>query len=1208
MQRHQGWADYALHGLLWLSVIVLVPLALVVGLGREWMPQLPSYKQELETWLSERAELDIRIGNIDASWRGLAPSVELANIQLYDPQQPNKLLLTLPKLSTELAIWESIRDANLRLRTTLDGIQLHIEETADGSFQVKELADLKRTEPGNLESTLRWLFEQPMLVLGDSQISLQRYQQPVQTLHDLSIEQFLLGSNYRAALSFRLSEQGPVQSALLEIANGPLSWRESPWRGYVAIDDVRVWQNWAFMLPTGWQVQLNGGSVKAWLAGEQGRLTRSVLQPQKLSGSLVMPGRRFDVDGISARAQLEGSLTQGRLRFAEANGVMSGRPLPFHAGLVAWAPESIDVYVAGMDVASLLNIVDQYQLMPAAVQSKIAAMRPSGVIPRLRAQAIKTNDRWQLGGLSAELKAMSWQPFEKIPGAERVGGWVKANATQGLVYLDSRDAVIYAPEVFREPIRADALSGGLRWFQHDKAWYLQTDQLVVNSPDAKVRAQMALQLPAQGVGQMELVATLHDAKVSSAWKFVPWKNTSEFTLNWLKKSLPQGVVDDGRFVYSGMLSRDHPQAAKFQMRLGLRGAELDYLPEWPKLTDLVGVVSIDGRDLQVHIDSGRVMQGSMTRVAARIPDLSRSVLSIDADLNLDLADLDVLLATSPTRRTTKPVADRLVMAGAAKARLLLEIPLAEPRTDIQVMASLDNASLALANSPLRFEQVKGQVGFDLAEGLTGSLSGLLWGQPARLELIPQVARGHWQQQVVRVNAPVADKSLSQWLGMDLSPFIRGQTAAEVTATLAVASSAPSTLHVQSELRGMAITLPPPLSKPANRVMPLTYSGPLGAGRQRARANVQGLAQAGLLWRDGDLQSLAVRVGAPGVLWQDKPGISVEADLTEVSTAAWVPWVERLTSQKSIGKASALAFNQLTLKTKSLKANGKELLGGRYELERDGRDWRVSAQDVRFADWPKWPATDAKARIVSRVDQWRLTDLLVTQPAMQFAGEMSVSNRTQLKGQFSAAKLENVLEVFAIDSPVSAKQVRADIDVSWLGNPDEFAMAKVSGSSKVRLGEGRILKLSALPTLSKVFGLLNAGNIVRRLRFDFSDVTRKGLSFDQVTFNGQINRGIVEPSEMSLEGPSMNLRSSGRIDLVRQEINQEINVDVPMSSAVPIVAGVLAGPIVGGALAAADLLLDKQLAKLTSLTFYASGNWRNVTISEKPVAATVIEAP
>ena len=116
---------------------------------------------------------------------------------------------------------------------------------------------------------------------------------------------------------------------------------------------------------------------------------------------------------------------------------------------------------------------------------------------------------------------------------------------------------------------------------------------------------------------------------------------------------------------------------------------------------------------------------------------------------------------------------------------------------------------------------------------------------------------------------------------------------------------------------------------------------------------------------------------------------------------------------------------------------------------------------------------------------------------------------------------------------------------------------------------RLVEAGKINLLTRVFGLLNASNILRRLRFDFTDITRKGLNYDQISVQGELREGVMKPAKFELDGPTVSMQGRGWANLNTHEIDQQLRVGVPVSSAVPVVAGFLAGPVVGGALVAAD---------------------------------------
>ena len=68
MRRIITKLDQTLHATLWLLAFTLIPLAVVVGLGREFFPLVANQKAWLEQTLSEQAGVYVRIGDLEGSW------------------------------------------------------------------------------------------------------------------------------------------------------------------------------------------------------------------------------------------------------------------------------------------------------------------------------------------------------------------------------------------------------------------------------------------------------------------------------------------------------------------------------------------------------------------------------------------------------------------------------------------------------------------------------------------------------------------------------------------------------------------------------------------------------------------------------------------------------------------------------------------------------------------------------------------------------------------------------------------------------------------------------------------------------------------------------------------------------------------------------------------------------------------------------------
>jgi uncharacterized protein YhdP len=111
-------------------------------------------------------------------------------------------------------------------------------------------------------------------------------------------------------------------------------------------------------------------------------------------------------------------------------------------------------------------------------------------------------------------------------------------------------------------------------------------------------------------------------------------------------------------------------------------------------------------------------------------------------------------------------------------------------------------------------------------------------------------------------------------------------------------------------------------------------------------------------------------------------------------------------------------------------------------------------------------------------------------------------------------------------------------------------------------------------------VLDSDNIKRRLKFDFSDVTQKGLAYDAIVFDADIFNGEMR-NTLVFKSPSIQAQTQGTVDLPSKTFSQSLQVSMPLASAVPYAAAIVAGPAVGGALVAAEALFDHSLTEMTT---------------------------
>lgn len=1215
MRRIITKLDQTLHATLWLLAFTLIPLAVVVGLGREFFPLVSNQKAWLEQTLSEQAGVYVRIGDLEGSWPVMNPVLTATDIELFHPDDPANVLLTIPKVSLQPDWLASLRGLSLRLAIAVEGLSLTLMQDASGQVTVKEFARLKRSDSESAEKNLRWLLKQPTIGLTESQLFWELEAELPKRISNIKIQQQSFPNDYRMMAEFQLGDSTAQQRLIFQVDGDPIFWRNQNWQAYLDIAELSDWQLWQALLPEPWRVQQLSGAANVWLNAKREQLPAVSVVLTKASAIFDVPDYgRVALNDVSGVLQSELKESLWTLRADRLSGFINQQAMPVRRFVLRQQTDGIELALAQMRLENLVELATQYKALPDAVINELKVLQPQGMVPRLRLMLSKDEEsNWYWQQVSAEFKALALNSTSKMPAVQGLAGWFDATPEKGIAYLDSARSEIDLHTTFREPIAINKLIGGLRWFQVENGWHLDTGVLQVANPHAQGHAQLSLRLSTDPASpsRIELLARLNKAQAKQAYRYIPWPRAGDGTLAWLERAITAGEVINGDFVFSGEIGQHAKLPGQFEMSLPVRAAALDYVSGWPAVYGLNGTVAIRGRALTVTGSSAGVMSAKATELRAEIPDLAKSVLKINTQLDMNLTDLQLLLAESPLAKNTAGLAEIISLEGPSKASLALTIPLSNPNPKVQVDAALQGASVSLPKQRLQYSNVSGQVSFDSETGLsTSGLVGQLLGQEATLVLAGSTRRGQWAQQQVNLTGSADVLTLSNWLKLPLSSHLTG--AANYTADVRIPiGGGVSELDVRSDLRGIESKAPEPLAKARQAVLPLRYQSRLGGSGNAARLSIGDVAQARLRWRDEDLRGVMVAVGraAPREV---SDGFVLLVDTKRLNVNAWYDYIQA----KKTGNSGGLPFNKM-----QISAN-EALIGQQWvddlnveaELAAD-KGWQLRLQGAKLRSLPNLPTLNGAAMISRDGNNWQADPISVRIGATSFVGNMLWRDRgavtTRLQGQLQGGDIGKVLTQFAVPPFIESDVAKADVSVQWPGHPEDWDLSRVKGKFTAELSKGRLKEAGGINLLARGFGLLNAGNLMRRLKLDFTDITKKGLNYDRISLQGELNSGVANPAGFVLEGPTVNVRGKGWVDLNRQTLEQDLRVDVPVSSAVPLVAGFLAGPIVGGALVAADILLDKQLSKVTSLRYRVSGPWKDLKLDDErlegPLADALLEA-
>lgn len=206
------------------------------------------------------------------------------------------------------------------------------------------------------------------------------------------------------------------------------------------------------------------------------------------------------------------------------------------------------------------------------------------------------------------------------------------------------------------------------------------------------------------------------------------------------------------------------------------------------------------------------------------------------------------------------------------------------------------------------------------------------------------------------------------------------------------------------------------------------------------------------------------------------------------------------------------------------------------------------------------------------------------------------SNTSVDLSLSSRELGSVLKDLALSDNLREAPVEIDSRIRWTGTPLDFSSKNLNGQISMQVANGRFLKVD--PGVGRLFALFNLGALKRRLTLDFSDIFKKGYSFDSITGSLLLDSGDAYTNDFAMKGPSANIELSGRIGLGDEDFDALVTITPKISSSIPIAGAIAGGPAVGAALFIAQQLMGESFDKVTQLQYLATGSWDNPVLTPK----------
>lgn len=872
MIDHSRWLAKKLLGLF---ALLLVLTALMVQLGREFLPMVGEYRQQIAAEMSEQVGLPVSIEQIEGVWEGLAPKLSVNQLVILTESQQE--VLRVDSALFQLNVLGTLLNRRLTWRKVyLSGVNAALQQKQDGTWtltglstEVGNAADASEEASGLMEALNRGRYVEFKDI--NLQFSFSSGRQRKLRLTEMLLENS--GDFHRLVADIDLPEQEEAFKVITEGYGDSSDLDSYLFNGHIQFTNFPLSSSAFLSESLAEKPLIKNGVVNLSLW-----LTMDRPHEVKLNGEA-----RIDTTDEQGQQNHLQAAIQGESDF-KANWLLALSDLSLE-----WQGESlptldvqlesrdqgktVSVKAADIDLTTWYPFVEQQQLLQGKLKSLFDDLNPRGNIKNARVDIPLAEP---VGfELQAQLNNVAVGAWNSAPALTEVNGFIRANRHGGWVDLDSQQGFsMHYPVIYHEPMAYESARGQV-------AWHLDRDnnQIAVNSGrlelvDKAGRADgyFYLDLPwfkDSRPAELTLQIGLRDAPATIYKKYVPFV-VDAATRSWLDSSIKDGAVSQAGFVYRSYLSKEFNLGGTIQLLVDVEDGHLQFHPDWPAVTHVNARVIEDDTDVVVSATKATLLEGhsSGLTVALSANDKGKgSLLNVKGQLQGPAEDGLDLLRTTPLRQVIGDQFDSWHLTGAISTQVDLDIPLSpgQPGEQQNVAVKLDSSALAIEELNLQASKVAGTIQYTTQQGLSSSgLSAQLWGDNVNVAIASTVTAKQGMATEVKFTGKTQPKHLAQWAQRPEVLFAQGKIPYQVNLRLPAKGTADyqAKLTAVSNLKGVAIDLPAPYGKAADELRQFTLDIPIAKNSTQYGLNYNDQVTAIFEQRDNQLVYGEVVLGQP----------------------------------------------------------------------------------------------------------------------------------------------------------------------------------------------------------------------------------------------------------------------------------------------------------------------------------------------------------
>lgn len=819
----------------------IIAFAVLLNTARLLTPLLDHHKHWVAVWIAQRVGGPVSIRQINASWLGFQPAIQIQGLSVQGSQLSHTPL-TVEQFTVALDWIHSLWAHRwLPGRLAVKGVSFDVVETAQGQWQVNGqwvIPGRGQASGSSPSSDLWvWLLTQSHIRIRDLNIAVTPLGKKTFLWRsiqlDLNNREGSKGQHHWVMQAQLEQAQPTTLKVVGNFTSFPFFSRDASASWYVEAQEV-VLPQWfsayreQFHLKK-WECVNGLASFKLWAHWRQGQWSHGQALLQVSHVGLVSPDweKQLFLDRLSANVDWHHTDRGWKLSADHLKVSVNHRRWPdsqfllVHTDMENSPSTRWQLGFNYMRLSDIEALLENAKHLPLLIQPYYVALKPRGLLKNvvLEWESGEEFNVKSIKKLSGEFLNLGWEREGKIPGIKGLWGELHYDGQaahfniHSLKYLDGRPWLV-KPLVWQQvKMRGSASMSSNGWTLSLPEWQLTDGNIQVsgkdlivdqNAVDKKIKLNVTAQFSMLHLEQLK-------DYLSSALGH-------EALPTWLSFAFHGGSISNGTLAWQGRLS-DWPYQDKtghFDLHLKTQGVDLQYDRAWPLIHQVNAQLDWHNQNLHIQANSAMTEGVQLKQIQAELIDSTKGVLRIQGGYEGDLERGRDFLMRSPLEVGKQ--LSHLTMRGPFSGQLQLEIPLkTQSKTaKVQGKVALKNTEWGISGQQITLKKVTGTFDYGNDYWVGHSVNASLWGAPTHIQV--QTLKRHQKVSVVQImlqgRIPLASLNTTSF------SFLHwGVTGAlPYHALLALYPDAihhDNTLSITSDLRGTRVDWPSPLGKLAH---------------------------------------------------------------------------------------------------------------------------------------------------------------------------------------------------------------------------------------------------------------------------------------------------------------------------------------------------------------------------------------------------------